>query len=90
MSDNTSKYNGWSNRETWLASLWLNNDEHSYSVLRQAYKQAESAFAQADWLENSLLDQLQCEFNNACLWTDLVNTAFYKINWLEVIESNKQ
>lgn len=24
------KYNGWSNYDTWLVALWLNNDESNY------------------------------------------------------------
>lgn len=24
------KYNGWSNYDTWLVALWLNNDEKNY------------------------------------------------------------
>lgn len=27
------KYNGWTNRDTWLVMLWLNNDEKNYRRL---------------------------------------------------------
>ena len=61
MQDTISTYNGWSNRETWLASLWLNNEESSYELLTQAYKCSSTDFERADWLEKQLRDQLDDE-----------------------------
>lgn len=85
----TATYNGWSNRETWLASLWLNNDEYSYELLLAACKRRTSVFERADWLEKQLRDQLDDEAGVASMWSDLLSTAFYRINWVEVIEHNQ-
>jgi hypothetical protein len=82
-------YNGWSNRETWLASLWLTNDQGSYALLEEAIRSGESDFARADWLERELRDQLVDEAGEASMWSDLLSTAFYRINWVEVIEHNR-
>lgn len=32
MHEQIATYNGWSNRETWLANLWLTNVQQSYNV----------------------------------------------------------
>jgi len=84
----TTEYNGWSNRETWLANLWLNNDEYSYDVPMGALKIEGEVFDQADWLERQLRQQLDDEIDTACLWQDLLRCAFDRISWLEVIEKN--
>jgi hypothetical protein len=87
MLDTISTYNGCSNRETWLASLC--NDEGSYELLTESYKRSSTDFERADWLEQQLRDQLADEAGEASMWSDLLNTAFARINWVEVIENNK-
>jgi hypothetical protein len=81
-------YNGWSNRETWLASLWLNNDQGSYELLLAVCKRRGELFDKADWLERNLRDDLDERCAVANLWSDLIATAFNHINWLEVIENS--
>jgi len=81
-------YNGWSNRETWLVSLWLNNDPVSYDLLQSAYKKTGNAFSKAEWIESELQDEM-CNLQlGASMWSDLLGTALARVNWLEVIENN--
>ena len=47
------KYNGWTNYETWLAKLWMGNDEGSYSYFGDLAQQAyENAFADATFTKS--------------------------------------
>ena len=79
---------GWSNYETCLASLWLANDQSNYSVLIEALKIKGETIDKANWLEKHLRWQLEDEIDEASLWQDLLNCAFDRISWVEVIEKN--
>lgn len=83
-------YNGWSNRETWLASLWLNNEEGLYSQLRAAKIREEHEALQAEWLAERVYEQLDwyLEDEKASLWVDMLRTSFNRVDWCEVIEKN--
>ncbi len=82
----TARYNGWSNYETWVANLWLNNDEQSYRVLLQAKESGASVYEQADWLKSLLEMQLADEIAVPCMWQDLLRGASGQINWVEILE----
>ena len=83
-------YNGWSNRETWLVSLWLNNDESLYSQLIEAARLQESASVQAEWLAERVQEQLDwyLEDQGASLWVDMLRSSFYRVDWSEIIHAN--
>lgn len=82
------KYNGWSNHETWLVNLWLTNDESSYNTLLEAIELPVST-AGAEWLEEEVRWALSEQTGSACLWGDLLNLSIDRVNWVEVVESNK-
>ena len=89
MNDTVSVlYNGWTNRETWLVSLWLNNDQDNYKVLLEALERNETDFKRAEWLNSQLEDLMSDLPLEASLWSDLLGTALARVNWLEVIENN--
>jgi len=96
-----AEYNGWTNYETWLAGLWLDNDQGSYEYWQeQAQEVTETAKPEYDWetvetarvkvlaemLESSIDDQAGELMPEAGLFSDLLNAALSEINWREIAE----
>src|SRR5579885_1901814 len=94
-----STYNGWRNYETWLANLWLTNDQGTYEYWRD---KAREAWQEADATDiDGRAEQARCilaqslkdatEDNNPCsgagLYTDLLNAALSEVIWYEVAEA---
>ena len=83
-----STYNGFVNRETWLISLWLNNDQASYELLSNVLGLSTSSARKAEKLKALVSDQMYDLELEASLWCDLLGTVLTRVDWREVIESN--
>ena len=94
MNDSTTAYQGWSNYETWVARVWLTNDEYGSELLRQAKWEPGEPCEQAQWLcdqyEESLYASLNYDnvFGEASLFRDLIQHAFDSINWTEIVRAS--
>jgi len=88
MSEYTLTYNGWSNRETWLVSLWLNNDEYNYRLFSEILEMKISSSIKAERLQELVEDQMYDLELGANLFSDLLSTSLSKVDWLEVIKAN--
>lgn len=67
-----SKYNGWSNRDTWLVMLWVNNDYNNY--MRVTHKVAGIG------TDKKLADMTCCELQT---WLRRLHYGD-EINWSKV------
>lgn len=77
-------YNDWSNRETWIISLWLNNEPTTYELARE-YAQA-SPEDLKEWIQ-SLKNNHD---NTAGMFNDLLETALDRVDWRELADTFKE
>jgi len=80
------EYNGWSNYQTWVTSLWMDNDEGSYSYWVEQAEDAESV--------RDLADRMQSEHETAMydlvgvtgVFSDLLGHAVEMVDWYEIAQ----
>jgi hypothetical protein len=94
-----TKYNGWTNYETWLANLWLTNDQGGSEWLEDSARECvekaieddkgdirdEATDALASVLE-SHFDEMAEEWmpKQAGFFADLINAGLREVNWHEM------
>ena len=95
----TELYQGWTNYETWVVKLWIDNEEPSYRFWRDAARQvwdnaeADSTFSRSERARLDLAEQLKCEldenadFDLVGFYADLLNAALSEVNWMEIADS---
>ena len=72
--------NGWSNRETWLVGLWLN--DVMFEHFKEQYADGDIAL---DEVEDFVLDEIDHETRiKSGLAQDLLNHALADVNWREL------
>lgn len=87
MTDKT--YNGWTNYETWLTNLWIQNDQHLYAALHDEVTSAENLYdakqALQAWLDNEY--DLFVEERGHGLFQDLLNAALSNVDWYDIAKN---
>lgn len=82
------EYNGWTNYETWLVKLWMDNDQGS----QEFFADLAETYLKRNTSVSSFADQIK-EEHEAMLpevsgfAADLLNGAMSEVNWQEIAES---
>lgn len=76
-------YNGWTNYNTWLVNLWLDNDG-SKDYWREV---AEETTLTPQGLAEAIQESIEENIPESGLFADLLNAAMQEVNWLEIAES---
>lgn len=91
MSTNNNTYNGWTNYETWLVKLWLDNDEYLCNELQPEL--ARQSHGDVNDLAEALREYVTDPENGLIpdipngLASDLLNAALSEVDWREMSES---
>lgn len=95
------KCNGWSNYETWVVKLWIDNEQSSQDYWREIAQEVYESATPNPLLPNQTVEEafvydlsqrLKSEFeeNNpvtdASVYSDLMNAALSEVNWYEIAE----
>jgi hypothetical protein len=89
-------YNGWTNYETWLVALWLDNERGTSDYWREqaaAHIEADKRNALTG-LSSKIYDlsrQMKDEIEEGApevegFWADLMNAALSEVNWYEIAQ----
>ena len=86
------EYNGWTNYETWLVKLWLDNDQGTYYDVTGHATETVTAtdgvtvadkYDFADWVQE-YVEELLPDIGG--LAADLMKAALSEVNWREIAE----
>ena len=91
-----TQYNGWTNYETWVVKLWMDNDPGDYAYwLDEAAEvfndrdpdnpdDVGDSHILADALRDKHLEQ--CPIADASVFADLIGAAMSEVNWHEIAD----
>jgi hypothetical protein len=85
------KYNGWTNRETWLVNLWIENERESHFYWKERTKEIleDQPRDQATRCLANVLEEWceELEPKGSTLFADLMSAALGRVDWFEIAES---
>ena len=87
MAGDTLGYNGWTNWETWIVNVWIDNDQNLYEhygdmARKEVLTDKESATHELSTTLREQFDEWAPEIEG--LYLDLLNGALREVNWREI------
>ena len=83
MNTNTQECNGWTNYETWLVSLWIDNDYGDYLMRNESRPDdGWTGATVCEFVETIYEEQIPV----TGLIADLVGAAFSAVDWASIAE----
>lgn len=84
------EYNGWTNRETWAAHLWITNDQGTDLEARRVVRAIEGYRAEdtlAEWLDDMLFGEYPIADRDN--WLRDIG-SLWRINWREIVAALRE
>ena len=72
--------NGWENNETWLASLWIQNDEGLYHEAKAAARRGKLR----EFITEFLLNAVTLGEGSSGFAVDMMSAAIVRLDWDEL------
>ncbi len=81
-------YEGWSNRETWLADQWIKQDVAISNYFKDLIRKHMSVYKKARDLQEMMSELLEVSGFRIDLNLALLEAAIDRIKWVEIIQNN--
>jgi len=86
----STKYNGWSNYETWNANLWIDNDWRMCEHIAMITADLFSSYGDMDTVTQLLAERISDMFYDVMpdlepsFYSDVLNASMREVNWREI------
>ena len=82
-------YNGYTNYETWVTALWLDNEPDTNEMLYDMANKANASKWDLGDRLRAIVEEMMPDLG-ASLASDILHHAFYRVNWPEIIETHRE
>jgi hypothetical protein len=83
------EYNGYTNYETWLVSLWIDNDECTCDLIHNIIRHSKDVYEASEELKE-YVEENNPLADTANLFTDLLNSALSEVDYADIIRSHTE
>lgn len=84
-----SSYQGWSNYDTYIIGLWIDNDESLLNEFNDlGYQMRNSKICELGDAIKDFINNMRPDLGTT-FWNDLLTSVINNVNWLELAENYK-